>query len=213
MKTTKNLLVVFLFACATLFAQQAGSGSEANGQSDDSQGYRSFDGRDTHSIPFCLPGKVGSNPVSVPGEEAKGTPCECLDMVDRVQNPLRQACQEEYLRTGNFQLMMDCMSKIKMCRDIVARGHNEFWGPNKRHRCQTYCYEQNCKCCDEGNAEGNAWNLLHRTLVARLFAWESVPLVQEDTSVEVGCASGGAFVLKPPTPAGILYASVSHLLR
>ncbi len=170
------------------------------------EGYENYHGTPTHSIHNCIPGKVRDGRKG----QTKNVPCECLDMVEKVQTPKVQACDEKYERDSDRKAWMACREEVPHCSQIVESGHQDFWGIGFRFRCQTYCKDQNCECCDDGRKDRNQARH-HGIMMAHMLSLQPGlrPLLPRDQA----CREARVVGYNPLSPAHLFYGLAVSLLR
>ncbi len=104
-------------------------------------------GQDTWFVMSCIPGRPGAWRQG----QTEKVPCQCLAMVQRVQDDARAECDKNHApRTKAWR---DCHADIPACSELADTGSAEVWGDKFQNRCQVYCYRRRCQCCDDRQAQ------------------------------------------------------------
>lgn len=173
---------------------------EANGD------YRDIHGRSTHGNSSCIPGKAGTGSVV----SVKDVPCECLGVVNAVQEPARQACDDVYAVDRNKKKWYQCYAAIPACSLISdSPQYSELWGARYRMRCQTYCKDKKCQCCDDGSSRKNAAIVGQVPKVVMMVTLQPVP---ERDFVPASCGRPGIYVVRPPPIGAVMFNAVYRAL-
>ncbi len=170
------------------------------------EGFTNFHGTPTHNIHNCIPGRVNKGFKG----QTRNVPCECLHMVEKAQSPLIAACDDKYAQDDNKKAWMACREAVPHCSRIVERGFQEFWGENYRFRCQTYCKDQNCECCDDGRKEKNQARH-HGIMVVHMLSLQ--PGLRPLLTGTQACRERDVLTYSPTQPAHLFYGLATAVLR
>ncbi len=174
---------------------------DRNGETRHGQYENSF-GQDTWFVMSCIPGRPGA---WTRGQTEK-VPCQCLGMVQRVQEEGRQACEDKHApRTPAWR---ECHSEIQSCSELADAGSERLWGDKLQNRCQVYCYKKRCQCCDDRQAEFRMDRTARLTLAGMVALKPNLRLLPRSEACNEFVVLGYA----PLRPQDILFVFARSLL-
>ncbi len=182
-------------------------------QQDEEEGhYRSYHGVLTHNLSSCMPGKV----EDIKPGQTKDVPCECIGIVHAIQQPAEQACDDEFFKTGDREKWIECGEHLPSCKQITdSASYRDLWGKRYRRRCQTYCKDNHCGCCDDGSGGRNnrAGNFVNMQLIMRMVSLQAPPPIMVSKS-GIGCSVDQVrTVIYPATLGDAFYQTMRILLK